>query len=356
MKRVILVILAVVALALGGTAVFAAVTDPTATCTTHPTVTQTTDGSKIRVTCTVPNPPASTVTATATVTVTQTLTATPAPSETPTPTDTGAPAPTDSTGTPTPGGDWACTITQLNDNCPGGRGYDAQAIIPMSNGFNTHVANQSVNPHGTVTVHANGPGDWEAIANLADCGGCVQTYNNVTQLTNNWNGSGWGDGGADDTPLDSLSTFKINYSETSPQSGASYEFAPDIWDDNYSGLNGPGSGDVMFWVDTKGRCNAGAFGPETLGHATIDGQTWTVHRWGSYGDEIIFVLDGPGGPGTCAQQSKGSINIKAGFDWLVAGGFVPAHPVLNQVNTGWEITQSSGATFTVHDYSITAGG
>ena len=106
--------------------------------------------------------------------------------------------------------------------------------------------------------------------------------------------------------------MKVNYAETSPTSAASiYEFAPDVWSDNYAS-------DVMFWVDTLGRCNEGAFGSTVLGHATIDGQGWTVHRYGGFGAEIIFVLDGPGGPGTCAQQHSGTVNIKAGFDWLTS--------------------------------------
>jgi hypothetical protein len=225
----------------------------------------------------------------------------------------------------------------------------------MSNGYDTYVANQPVGAYGTETVNANDPGDWQVVANLADCGGCVQTFAHVQQLTNDWNGSGWGGSNGDqDTPLDALSTLTVGYDETSPASGASYEFAPDVWDDGYAGQLGGGSGDIMFWVDTKGRCNEGSFGGTVLGHATIDGQAWTVHRYGGYGAEIIFVLDGPGGPGTCAQQSSGSINVKAGLDWLVAGGFIPAHPVLSSVDTGWEITQADNATFTVHDYSITA--
>jgi hypothetical protein len=169
----------------------------------------------------------------------------------------------------------------------------------------------------------------------------VQTFPDVQQLYNNWGSGGWN--GSSNTPLNSLSTFKIHYDETSPATGASYEFSPDIW--------GPGPWDIMFWVDTKGRCNEGAYGPTLLGHAVLDGQNWTVH---AYGDEIIFVLDGAGGSGTCAQQHSGVVNIKAGVDWLVANNVVPANPILEQVNTGWEITQSSGATFRMNSLSYEA--
>jgi hypothetical protein len=281
------------------------------------------------------------VTATATATVTKTVTAAPtssAPtSSAPTSSAPTSSAPTSPTATASPTA-WACTA-QIGDAC----GAYQYPKIPMSNGYDTYVSNQAINVHGTETLTANSPGDWQVVANLADCGGCVQTYPDIQQLTNDWGGTTWN--GGQDTPLDSLTTLKVNYAETSPASGASYEFSPDIWQTGYDR-------DIMFWVDTKGRCNSGAWGQVDLGHATIDGQGWTVHKWTD--GEIIFVLDGPGGPGTCAQQSSGSINIKAGLEWLVAGGIIPAHPVLTQVNTGWEITQASNATFTVTDYSITA--
>jgi hypothetical protein len=82
-----------------------------------------------------------------------------------------------------------------------------------------------------------------------------------------------------------------------------------------------------------------------------------VHRYGGFGAEIIFVLDGPGGQGTCARQSSGTIDIKAGFDWLTANGFVTGPVVLSQLNTGWEICSTAGGaeTFTVSSYSINAG-
>lgn len=289
----------------------------------------------------------------ATPTPTPTTTSTPTATSTPTVTSTPTPTSTATAGT------WSCVVP-LGENCPNnGRGYDAQDTIPMSNGYNTYVSNQPINVHGTETVSANSPGDWQVVANLSDCGGCVQTYASVQQLTNNWNGSGWGSGSAD-TPLDALSDLKFNYNETSPATGASYEFAADIWVDDYAGLNGSGAGDIMFWMDTTGRCNDGAFGPETLGHATLAGQNYTVHRWGSYGDEIIFVLDGAGGPGTCAKQSSGSIPVKAGLDWLQANGFIlanagdSAHPVVSNIDAGWEITQASNATFKVNSFSIDA--
>jgi hypothetical protein len=208
---------------------------------------------------------------------------------------------------------------------------------PNSNGYNTYVPNQAINVHGTGTLEANSPGDWQVTYNLGDCGGCVQVYPDTQQLFNNWGTGGWN--GSSDTPISGLATFKIHYSETSPATGASYQFSPDLW--------GPGPWDIMFWVDTKGRCNEGSFGGQLIGPATFGGQNWTIH---TYGDEIIVVLDGPGGSGTCAQQSSGTIDVLAGLEALRGYGLLTGS-TLSQVNTGWEVTQSSGQTFRMNSLS-----
>jgi hypothetical protein len=217
------------------------------------------------------------------------------------------------------------------------------------------VVDQGVGPQGgtTETLQANSPGDWQLTANDVPYGYTgVQTFPDAQQLFNNWDSvnGGWVNCGTHcvDTPLNSLSTLTVTYRETSPTDADSiYEFAPDVWSDGYGS-------DVMFWVDTHGRCNTGAFGGTVLGHAVLGGQSWTVHRYGGFGAEVIFVLDGAGGSGTCAQQASGTIDIKAGFDWLVANGFATGPQNISQLNTGWEITSADHTTFRVSGYSIQA--
>jgi len=273
------------------------------------------------------------------------------PATTPATTPVTTPATTTPTPTPTTTAPhtYSCNVN-FPDGCPLTNGYVYPAN-PNSNGYTTFVQDQDVGANAGTggTLHANNPGDWQVVANDVPYGETsVQTFPDVQQLMNNWSGPGavWNGGG--DTPLAALSSLKVNYAETSPTSVNSlYEFAPDIWQDNYGS-------DVMFWVDTKGRCNEGAFGSTVLGHAVLDGQNWTVHRYGGSGAEIIFVLDGAGGTGTCAQQHSGTVNIKAGLEWLVANGFETGPAVIAQVNTGWEITSADNQTFTVSQYSITA--
>ena len=259
------------------------------------------------------------------------------PSPSPSPTDTSpSPAPT-STGV-------ACTAT-LGHNC----GPYSYAGIPMSNGYDTYVANQDVGAGSgtTQTVTATDPGNWSVTANDTPYGYTgVQTFPDVQQLTNDWDGTGWG--GTSDTPLSALSALAVTYSETGPSDANSiYEFAPDIWTAGYPS-------DVMFWADTHGRCDTGAYGGTILGTAVFGGQTWTVNRYGDAGAEIIFVLDSdPAVADSCAQQHSGTVDIKAGFGWLVAHGIMTS-PVFTQLNSGWEITSADNTTFTVTGYSVTA--
>ena len=79
-----------------------------------------------------------------------------------------------------------------------------------------------------------------------------------------------------------------------------------------------------------------------------------MHRYGGPGAEIIFVLDRSGGTGRCAQQRSGTVNVKAGFDWLTANGFLKGTHSIRQLNSGWEITSADNTTFAVHSYSIRA--
>jgi hypothetical protein len=224
----------------------------------------------------------------------------------------------------------------------------------MADGYRTYVEDQSINPQpGTAeTITATGYGNWSDVANDQPYGFTgVQAFPSVQELMNDWNGNGWQNCGSTcaDTPLSSLSSLKVNYSETSPQDANSiYEFAPDAWPDNYPS-------DVMFWADTHGRCNTGSYGGTVLGTAVFGGQTWTVNRYGGPGAEIIFVLDSdPNVPDSCASQPSGSIDILAGLQWLASNGYLPSLGTLGMVNTGWEITSADNTTFSMTSFSITA--
>ena len=251
----------------------------------------------------------------------------------------------------TPPSSYTCGPVSVGSGCPsvagpnGESGYYAPSFSSNSNGYNTYVSNQDLGINGTQSLWANGPGSWKIVSNITDDGGRVQTFPDAQQLYDTT--------GAGNFPLSGFPALKVNYDETSPGGTANhYQFSPDVFFSNYAN-------DVMFWVDVNGRCDEGSYGPSLLGHFTMpDGSGWTAHRYddssittGNTGAEIILIKDGPGGQGTCAQEHSGVIDVKAGLAWLSSHGFLPAVPTLSILQTGWEITQSSNATFTVNSMS-----
>jgi len=250
----------------------------------------------------------------------------------------------------------ACTA-QIGGSCGG---YADQAFWPGSNGFNTYVMDQAVDPQqgDTGSITATGPSSWTAQADYTSCGGCVQTFTAVQQLTNNWTGqgNGWqGPGPYSNTPLPALKTLQITYSESTPSGpGNQSEWAPDLWT-NYGS-------DIMLWADTStadatpgqpsSRCDDnGLSASNIIGQAKLGAQQWTVYSFGR-SSEIIFVLDGtsstdPVDTNTCAQQKAGTIHVLAALKWVSAHRSVTGAPpwadqFATQINTGWEITAGDG--------------
>jgi hypothetical protein len=246
-------------------------------------------------------------------------------------------------------GGGTCTAT-IGQDC----GPYTYTSIPMSTGYDTYVSDQDVGAlSGTAnTATVTNPGDWSVTANDVPYGNTsVQTFPDIQQLTNDWCGDGWGAcSSPTDTPLADLSSLTVTYSESLSQrdSDTIAEFAPDVWDDAYGD-------DVMFWVDNQNRALPST-GATQIGSATFDSQNWTVWRYGGAGGEIVFSLDADNGQDTSgyAQQTSGTIDILAGFQWLVANGYMSSLGDLTQLNTGWEITSADNTTFTMNSYSIGA--
>jgi hypothetical protein len=111
----------------------------------------------------------------------------------------------------------------------------------------------------------------------------------------------------------------------------------------------------MVWVDTNGRCNSGSFGTQLHAPVTIAGQEWTPHRYPN-SSEFIWMLDGSGGAGTCAQQASGTIDLLALLKWMQANGYAAPGATISLVDGVWEICSTGGQpeTFTVSKYSLTA--
>jgi hypothetical protein len=132
--------------------------------------------------------------------------------------------------------------------------------------------------------------------------------------------------------------------------GTVAEAAYDIWQVNYPS-------DVMIWTDTVNRCEPGAFGGTTLATGlTIGGQVYDAYRYGGPGAEIIFVLEGAGGAGTCAQQPSGTVDILGVLNWLASHGYV-SNVTVPLVDFTFEICSTGGVpeNFAVTSYAMAAG-
>ncbi|HZC69336.1 MAG TPA: hypothetical protein VE442_01455 [Jatrophihabitans sp.] len=271
-----------------------------------------------------------------------TITCGAAPTSTPTP----SPSPTGSTSPPPTGS--GCTTSRHSGAC-GAYDYDQ---ITNSNGYNTYVGNNmwACGPEsdttscGPQTLTAAGPGDWKVVSKQAAGNTAVLTYPDTQQLTNNWNGSGWGgNNGFSDTPINGLSQLSSNYAETMPRtSGTDAQAAWDIWLSDNSGH----PSEIMVWVDNVNRGNGGA---TFKASATVAGQAWTLYQYG--GGEIIWSL---GARGSYAQQSSGTVDLLALLRYLQTNGYIAAGADIGQIDFGWEICSTGGVngTFTVSAYSI----
>lgn len=283
----------------------------------------------------VPNPdPPSSSTSTPTTRVSTTTSTT---------TSTG---PTSPTTTSDPSyGSWGCTSrSSLGD--PKHAGWPS---ITMSNGWNTYVETDGfANESGTTENICGNPGSATLNVNAqndAACGGCVQMYPGVQQLTNDYDVGNapnltWGRTGTEgDTPIARLHTLTSTYAETQTANATS-EAAYDLWFSNNKGFEG--STDAMIWVDTTGaRGNGGA---QVHAHTTIDGHAITYE---SFGTEQILQYD--------ANAPSGTVDILAFIKYLQSIGAVSADANLAQLDFGWEVCQTPGTqTFQLSNYSITA--
>jgi hypothetical protein len=326
----------------------------TATCTHHPTLSPGFDGSSFQITCTVPNPPASTVTQTATQTATPTATATATQTATATVTATAtqtatatATATSTATSTATPtSGTWLCTTSDRSGRC--GIAWsdtsfcdypDITGIKGGANGGCAYVDQNMWSPlqGETQTLRANSPGDWEIVSDTpVNSSGSVTTFPNV---------------GApfDEQPMSSFSSIVSSFDETMPHNSQTSGWAMyDNWFDDWKY-------EVMIQHDftRNGPCTYDAV-------ATFDGQLWGLCAFGDInGGAFAWKLAAPGsvkGSSGTRNISTGTIDIKAMTQWLVDHGYMDPAPNITNLSYGWEICSTGGTseTFRVNEYSLMA--
>jgi hypothetical protein len=241
-----------------------------------------------------------------------------------------------------------CTASGQNGTC-GPYHYastsNPDGYIVNSNGYDTYVVNDCwANPSCDLSQTTTDPGHWSVTGTEPAGNTAVHDYPDTQQLFNNWTGHGWnGSGTATNTPISGLSSLSSVFRESMPHnSGTIAEAGYDIWT-NYSS-------DIMIWVDNV---NRGTGGATKIGTATIGKQHFTVYQYGGAGGEIIFSLDGPGGTGTFAHETSGTVNILSTLRWVQAHGYVK-DIAISQIDFGWELCSTGGSaeTFTMKHFTI----
>ena len=192
---------------------------------------------------------------------------------------------------------------------------------------------------GPQTMYACSFHSWNVVATEPSTTD-VKTYPDV-QMDFQQSGAATGSG----VPIDSFHSVTSTFAETSPHVGI-YEDAYDIFV-NSSTLVGPGTTEIMIWVDNYGQVPAGS---KFASAVSLDGRAYDV--WyeadnGNGGHYIAFVAN--------TNFTSGTVDLLAFFDYATQQSWIPATAPLNQVCFGVEICETNGAaaTFEFTDFSIT---
>lgn len=224
--------------------------------------------------------------------------------------------------------DSTCTTSDVNGGC----GPYLYPAITNSNGYNVSVIQDGWNCDSNCisqTLTATDPGNWSVTAVDAAGNGAVETYPDVQAL---YTGVG-----NTSPPISSFNHIYSSFAETmNTTPGTIAEAGYDIWTNNYNS-------DVMVWVDTANRNMGGA---SELASATFFGQQFNLWRYGGYGGELIWILNG--------NEQSGTVHLKVMLTWLENHHYIPAGDGISQMDFGWEICSTGGVpeTFQVSNYTL----
>jgi hypothetical protein len=193
---------------------------------------------------------------------------------------------------------------------------------------------------GPQTLYACSYHSWNVVATEPSTTD-VKTYPDV-QMDFQAGGASVGSG----VPLDTFKTITSTFAETSPHVGI-YEDAYDIFV-NSNTLVGPGTTEIMIWVDNYNQVPAGS---KVASSVSLSGRTYDVYFEadnGNGGHYIAFVAN--------TNFTSGTLDLVAFFDYVVGKSWIPSNAPLNQICFGVEICETGGAeaTFQFTGFSITA--
>jgi hypothetical protein len=193
---------------------------------------------------------------------------------------------------------------------------------------------------GPQTLYACSYHSWNVVAKEGSTTD-VKTYPDV-QMDFQTGGASTGSG----VPLDTFKSITSTFAETSPHVGI-YEDAYDIFV-NSNTLVGPGTTEIMIWVDNYNQAPAGS---KMASSVSLSGRTYDVYYEpdnGNGGHYIAFVAN--------TNFTSGTLDLVAFFNYVIGQSWIPSTAPLNQICFGVEICETGGAeaTFQFTDFSISA--
>jgi hypothetical protein len=145
--------------------------------------------------------------------------------------------------------------------------------------------------------------------------------------------------------INSFNSITSTFAETSPHVGI-YEDAYDIFV-NSSSLVGPGTTEIMIWVDNYKQAPSGSKVATAVSLSNRPYDVYYLADNGNGGHYIAFVAN--------TNFTSGSLDLLAFFNYAIDKTWIPATAPLNQICFGVEICETNGnsATFQFTDFSIT---
>jgi hypothetical protein len=184
--------------------------------------------------------------------------------------------------------------------------------------------NYSKYPQSLQTMYICNYNNWYVNMTLTDSAnnGEIKTYPNVHKDFNN-------------PAVSTFHTISSTFAHTAPPVGA-WDVAYDVW---FNGL----STELMIWTQSSGR-QAHVPGIPTVGTVTLSGNTYTIHRSGSY-----IAYDMP------STKTSGTVNILEIMQDMVSRGFITNSTPVTQIDYGIELCDTAGTPvkFELNNFSLT---
>jgi hypothetical protein len=184
--------------------------------------------------------------------------------------------------------------------------------------------------HGPQTIQVCSQSSWDAISNQPNVQGQVETYPDTEYDV------GGRDNGPSTEPISAFNSITSTFSEDYPSAG-SWDAAYDLWTDNWSHetmIWNQWAGSQGYWYTASGFKDVTIAGTEYHfcdigGNGDCSGPKGTDN-----GDELIFAM--------VNQESSGSVDLLAVYNWEVANGYAKASDAPTQLEYGVEVCATSG--------------